>query len=170
MEARTGPVDQPGEGGLESDWSAETVAAVFRALESIDKNVSPQLARSVQARINAVKLIGREFGLLTESESAEVLGPGVDNDLHYFTLRYRGQTLYPGFLFEPLPTGAGAKRMLPLLRDLKEIADKYKRDGSDVVFWLTSPSSWFADGGRPVDHLNEPSRVLAAFEDSVGTQ
>lgn len=153
MQAKAGPVDQPDGGELESDWSPETVAAVFRALEGIDKNVSPQLARSVQARINAIKLIDREFGLLTESESEEVLGRSVDSALHYFKLRYRGQTLYPGFLFESVPTCAGSKRMLPLLRDLKEVAVKYDRDGSDVVFWMTSPSSWFAGGGAPCRSL-----------------
>jgi hypothetical protein len=33
---------------------------------------------------------------------------------------------------------------------------------------MTSPTTWFADEGRPVDHLDEPPLVIAAFEDQAG--
>lgn len=56
------------------------------------------------------------------------------------------------------------------MQDLKTIADKYGWNGSDIVLWMTSPTTWFADGGRTVDHLDEPARVLAAFEDEAGAQ
>jgi hypothetical protein len=152
------------------DYSPETIAALFRALESIDADVSPQLVRSVQSTINVVKDIGREFGLMTESEILGLLGPGNNPDAHDFTLRYRSQTLYPGFLFEPSPDGPGPMRERPLMKDLKKIADKYGWNGSDVVLWMTSPTTWFADEGRPVDYLDEPARVLGAFEDEAGDQ
>jgi hypothetical protein len=164
------PADETDGDGVVGDWSPEAVAALFRALEGIDADVSPQLARSVQATINAVKHIGREFGFLTESEALTALGPGNDAEAHDFTLRYRGQTLYPRFVFEPSPGGAGSMRMRPLMKDLKKIADEYGWNGSDVVLWMTSPTAWFADEGRPVDHLDDPPRVLAAFEDAAGAQ
>lgn len=170
MDPPAGPADQTDTGDIESDQSAETVAAVFRALESVDVDVSPQLARSVQATINAVKRVGREFGLLTESEAREALEPGEDSNAYGFTLRYRGQTLYPGFLFESSPAGAGLMRVRPVIKDLKKIADEYGWSGSDVVLWMTSPTTWFTDQRRPVDHLDEHSRILAAFEDQAGAQ
>ena len=165
-----GPADETDDDGVVGDWSPETVAALFRALEGVDADVSPQLARSVQATINAVKHIGREFGFLTESEALSALGPDSDPDAHEFTLRYRSQTLYPRFLFESSPDGAGSMQMRPLMKDLKKIADEYGWNGSDVVLWMTSPTIWFADEGRPVDHFDEPARVLGAFEDEAADQ
>ena len=170
MASPTGPADESDDGEVVRDYSPETIAALFRALESIDADVSPQLVRSVQSTINVVKDIGREFGLMTESEILGLLGPGNNPDAHDFTLRYRDQTLYPGFLFEPSPDGPGPMRVRPLMKDLKKIADKYGWNGSDVVLWMTSPTTWFADEGRPVDHLDEPARVLGAFEDEAGDQ
>jgi hypothetical protein len=139
-------------------------------LESVDGDVSPQLARSVQAMINVVKQIGREFGLLTEDEAHAALGQGNAADLRDFGVRYRGETLYPGFLLEPSPGSEAPMRVRPLLKDLKEIASEYGWDGQDIVFWMTSPTTLFADHGRPVDHLYEPAEVIAAFTDAAGGQ
>lgn len=61
-------------------------------------------------------------------------------------------------------------RVRPLLRDLKKIADEYGWDGADVVLWMTFPTTWFEDGSRLVEHLDEPARVTAAFEDQAGGQ
>ncbi|MFF2246198.1 hypothetical protein ACFVTM_18710 [Arthrobacter sp. NPDC058130] len=162
--------DENNDGQLLPDYSRETVAAVFRALESVEADVSPQLVRSVQATINAVKRVGREFGFLTASEVRDALGPGNEAEAHDFALRYRGQELYPKFLFEQSSSGNGSVRVRPLMQDLKTIADEYSWDGADVVLWMTSPTTWFADEGRPVDHLDEPARVLAAFEDEAGAR
>jgi hypothetical protein len=165
-----GPSDETDHGEVVPDYSPETLAALFRALESVEADVSPQLVRSVQATINAVKRVGREFGFLTASEVRDVLGAENEGDAHDFLLRYRGQELYPRFLFEPSSGGAGSMRVRPLIQDLKTIADKYGWDGADVVLWMASVTTWFAGGGRPVDHLDEPPRVLAAFEDQAGAQ
>lgn len=170
MEPASAAADHPGDGGDERGRAAETVAAVFRALESVEGDVSPQLARAVQATINAVKQIEREFGLLTERDVRDALGSGMVSEALGFVLHYRGQDLYPGFLFEPLPTAGGTKRVRPLMKDLKKVADKYGLDGTDVVLWMTSPTTWFADERRPVDHLDEPARIIAALEDEAGIQ
>lgn len=170
MAPSAGPSDQHDTGDATSARSAEPITALFRALESVDGDVSPQPARAVQATINVVKQIGREFGLLTESEARVALGPGNATDVLDFGLRYRGQTLYPGFLFQPSPDGEGSMRVRPLLKDLKKIASECGWDGQDVVFWMTSPTTWFADHRRPVDHLEEPAAVIAALTDAAGTQ
>ncbi|MFS0717318.1 hypothetical protein ABC337_12850 [Arthrobacter sp. 1P04PC] len=136
----------------------------------MDGDVSPQLARSVQAQINLVKQIGREFGLLTEDDAQAALGQVNATDLPDFGVRYRGETLYPGFLFEPSPCGEVPMSVRPLLKDLKEIASEYGWSGQSTVFWMTSPTTYFADDGRPVDHLDEPARVIAAFTDAAGSR
>jgi hypothetical protein len=53
------------------------------------------------------------------------------------------------------------------MKDLKNIADEHGWNGADVVLWMASPTTWFADGGRPVEHLEEPAGILAAFEDEA---
>jgi hypothetical protein len=164
MRSDVGPADRNDGGGFVGDWSKETIAALFRALEGIDADVSPALARSVQGAINVVKQVGREFGFLTEAEARDVFGPGNDWGAQDFALRYRGQRLYPGFLFERSPSSAGSMRVRPLMKDLKKIADEYGWTGSDVVIWMASPTTWFAEEDRPVDHFEEPARILAAFE------
>jgi hypothetical protein len=170
MAAPAGPSDQHGSGDTVRARSAEPIAAVFRALESVDGDVSPQLARSVQATINLVKQIGREFGLLTESEAQAALGGGNATDLTDFGVRYRGETLYPGFLFEPSPGREVPMRVRPLLKDLQKIASESGWDGQDIIFWMASPTTWFADHARPVDHLHEPAEVIAALTDAAGGQ
>lgn len=169
MTAPSGPSDRHGGDDTARARSAETTTAVFRALESVDGDVSPQLARSVQAQINLVKQIGREFGLLTEAEARAILGGANAPDLPDFWVRYRGETLYPGFLFEPSPGREAPKKVRPLFKELKEVAGEYGRSGHDVIFWMTSPTTYFADEGRPVDHLDEPAKVVAAFEDAAGS-
>lgn len=124
----------------------------------------------MQATINAVKHVGREFGFLTETEVRDVAGPKNSSDAHDFALQYRGQELYPGFLFEPSSSGVGSMRVRPLMKDLKKIADEYDWNGRDIVFWMASPTTWFSDEGRPVDHLDEPARVIAAFKDAASAQ
>jgi hypothetical protein len=119
--------------------STEPLAALIRALESVDGDISSQLARSVQATINLVKNIGREFGLLTASEARATLGRGA-TDLPDLWVRYRGETLYPGFLFETSPGREVPMRVRPLLNDLQKIASQHGWDGQDIVFWMTACS------------------------------
>lgn len=165
MTEPAGPSDRREAGDTVRARSAEITTAVFRALESVDGDVSPQLARSVQAHINLVKQIGREFGLLTEKEAQVMLGGENAPDLPGFWVRHRGETLYPAFLFEPSPGREAPMRVRPLFKDLKEIASEYDWSGQSVVLWMTSPTTFFADHGRPVEHLHEPAKIIAAFED-----
>ncbi|MFK4298473.1 hypothetical protein ABH924_003642 [Arthrobacter sp. GAS37] len=58
MAPPAGPSDQHETGDRARARSAEPIDALFRALESVDGDVSPQLARAVQATINLGKQIG----------------------------------------------------------------------------------------------------------------
>jgi hypothetical protein len=56
----------------------------------------------------------------------------------------------------------------PLLERLAPIAAKYGRPERDVLFWLRSPTTYFADEGRPVDHLHEPDEVVRIADAAWG--
>jgi hypothetical protein len=123
------------------------MAAVFRALESVDAEVSPELASSVQATINLIRSIGRDYGLLTEDEVRVALGLAPRDALPLvFAVPYRGQDLYPAFLLEPAPDHADVQRVRPVVAELGKVADERGWDGTDVIFWLVSPTTWFTDG------------------------
>jgi hypothetical protein len=157
--------------GHDSDQRRESTAAVFRALENVGADVSPQLARAVQATINLIRRIGRDYGLLTENEVRTALGVAPEDEFPFvIAVPYQGQTLYPAFLFEASPGHVDVRRVRPVVADLARLADEYGWDGTDVVFWLVSPTTWFTDGGLPVDHFDEPDRVLAAFDDAAGAE
>jgi hypothetical protein len=157
--------------GRESEQRREATAAVFRALENVDADVSPQLARAVQATINLIRRIGRDYGLLTGDEVRAALGLVPGDVLPFvFAVPYRGRIQYPAFLFERAPGHVDVRRVRSVVAELGRLADEYGWDGTDVVFWLVSPTTWFADGGLPVDHFDEPDRVLAAFDSAAGAE
>jgi hypothetical protein len=162
---------QPASGGHDIDQRREATTAVFRALEGVDADVSPELASSVQATINLIRSIDREYGLLTEDAVRTVLGLAPGDALPLvFAVLYRGQDLYPGFLFEPAPDREGVQRVRPVVAELGKLAKEHGWDGTDVVFWLVSPTTWFTGGGLPLDYLDEPPRILAAFDNAAGEE
>lgn len=149
----------------------EAVKAAFLALENVDEFVSPEIARSVQATINRIRKIGRDYGLLTEEIVRSELDLTFGDVLpRLFSVTYREQKLYPAFLFESSSDKPGKQRVRPVVAELGKLADKYEWDDSSVAFWLVTPSTWFAPGDLPVDHINDTSRLLIAFESSVGVQ
>lgn len=81
-----------------------------------------------------------------------------------FAVPYLGQDLYPAFLFEPAPDRKDVQRVRPVVAELGKLAGEHGRDGTDVIFRLVAPTTWFTDGGLPLDHLNEPDRVLVALD------
>jgi len=48
----------------------------------------------------------------------------------------------------------------PLLERLTPIAEKHGWPERDVLYWLRSPTTYFADEQRPVDHLDEPDEIV----------
>ncbi|MEX5234973.1 hypothetical protein [Kocuria arenosa] len=51
---------------------------------------------------------------------------------------------------------------------LLEISRRYDVPDEDVVLWLCSWSSLFAEHDRPVDHPDDPQTLLAAARDEFG--
>jgi hypothetical protein len=131
--------------------------------------VSPQTARRLQAAENIWRSIDGEFGMLTSIEVAELLGSRKPNRSIASTLRSDGSIVgimrgnsyrFPGFQFD---TDKAA--VVPVMPKLIALARENGRSDEDLVFWLTSPSSLFHEQDRPVDHLHEEERVLAAAKD-----
>ncbi|MFD1210740.1 hypothetical protein ACFQ36_01625 [Arthrobacter sp. GCM10027362] len=131
--------------------------------------VSPQLARSLQACTNAWKRIESEFGLLSSGQVAELLGRSAENRNLASKKRRAGKILgvargntyrYPGFQFDR-DRGTVRRVIEPLIA----LAGENGWPPEDVVLWLCAPSTYFHEADRPVDHLEEPERLLAAAQD-----
>jgi len=126
--------------------------------------------RSMQVR-SATERVWREieveFRLLTSSEVATAIGLKSNNRLRVLALHQRGDLLgvrrlnsyrYPGFQFEANGT------IHPVIRSLVIAMQEGRWSEESFIIWLCSPSRAFADGRRPVDHLDDPNLVSVAEE------
>ena len=147
----------------------DSVNALGAAMSAIPSAVSPQKARSLQAAENIWRNIDREYGMLTSVEVAELLGSRKPNRSIASTLRNEGTIVgimrgnsyrFPGFQFD-----ADQGAVVPVMPKLIAVARENERSDEDLVFWMTSASSFFREQDRPVDHLREEDRVLAAAVD-----
>lgn len=143
-----------------------SVHALGPAMAANREPTSPQLARSLQAEVNAWKQIEGEFGLLSSSEVAELLGASPNNRNLASEKRRAGKILavgrgntfrYPGFQFD-------RRRGIvhPIIEELIALATGADWPQEDLLLWLCSPSTYFHEADRPVDHLTEPERLLEA--------
>ena len=157
--------------GLDALWSTVRagVHALGAAMTTSPVAVSPQTARSLQAAENIWRSIEREFGMLSSMEVAELLGSrkpnrslasGLRNDGSIVGIMRGNAYRFPGFQFDA-DNGAVVAAMPKLIA----LARENERSDEDLVYWLTSPSSLFHEQDRPVDHLHEEERVLAAARD-----
>ena len=146
--------------------SANSLGAAMAASAN---TVSPQMARSLQAAENTLRRIEHEFGLLTSVEVAELLGSRKPNRSVAAAQRAAGQIVgimrgnsyrFPGFQFD-----REAASVLPVIPKLIALARENDRSDEDLIFWLYSPSSFFPEKDRPVDHIRQEDRVLAAAVD-----
>jgi len=131
-------------------------------------NQQPPTPSSTQVQ-SATERIWRdiegEFGLLTTPEVATTLGLKSNNRHQVSVLHRRGDLLgmrhlnayrYPGFQFEANGT------IHPVIRGLASVMREGGWSEESFIIWLCSPSRAFADGRRPVDHLNDPNLVSVA--------
>lgn len=138
------------------------------AMARIAEPLSPAVARAAQATENAIKSIEDEFGLLTSTQVAELLGSQAKGNAsrslanekrgrgELLAIRRLNKYLYPGFQFD-----CAQGRVKPLVRDLLQLADAHDWESADVVLWLVSPTSYLEDESRPVDHIDkDPELVL----------
>lgn len=145
-----------------------TLDELSNAMTRIKDPLPPAMARAAQATENAVKSIQDEFDLLTSAQVAQLLGStsgqaavrSLANDMRgrgeLLHVRRLNKYLYPGFQFNR-PLG----RVKPLVKDLMQLANANSLEPEEVALWLCSPTTYFEDGSRPVDHFDaEPDQVL----------
>lgn len=156
------------------EWARDAavgLASLTPAMTAADAPVSPQLARAAQATENAWREIDAEFGLLSSTEAAQVMGYGA-NRTWAATKRRDGQLLgvrrgggfrYPSFQLTP--------QIMPVVARLTTIARQNSWSAEAVVLWLCSPSTWLHSDQRPVDLLSsDPDAVLKAAASAMAPQ
>jgi len=136
--------------------------------------IDPAIARAVRATENAWRAVESEFGLLSSSEVDTLLGARNGNRAYAADLRKRGELLaalrnnsyvFPGFQFDH---NAGTVRdwVAPLL----VLAERYEWDTADVILWMMSPTTYFEEEDRPVDHVDDAPRVVDVAEKAWGVE
>lgn len=131
-------------------------------LEASKHPVSPQLARSIQARENWLRSIEEEFGTLSRQEVGDLRGARGSNRNMAADLQFKGKIVafrrgksfrIPAFQFTE---GGQIRAVIP---QLIAVARSAGWDDQDLLAWLTNPNLHFPDAKRPVDCLDDVDRV-----------
>jgi hypothetical protein len=151
-----------------------SMEALRPALASLAQPINPEIVAGLQSTENAWRAIEAEFGMLTGNEVAELLGSKAQGRSSYAAdkrkagkligIRRRNALVYPGFQFD-----RSAGKVREAIPALVAVIREYERTEEDLAQWLCDPSGYLG-GDRPVDHLNEPERVLAAAEGHYGVE
>lgn len=150
-----------------------SIDALGAAIAANETTLSPAMVQSLQAQENWWRKIESEHGWLSSTDTAVLLGRS-PNRTFASAQRSAGKLLgyqrgkthrYPKFQFD-LAKG----EVRPVIPKLMEVARGYGIPDEDVVLWLCSPTSAFAEQDRPVDHLDDTDRLLAAAHDEFGAQ
>lgn len=115
-----------------------------------------------------------EFGLLSLSGVDALVGARNGNQAHAADRRRRGELLaalrnnsyvFPGFQFDH-NAGTVGDWVAPLL----VLAERYERDTAGVIMWMMSPTTYFEEEDRPVDHVHDAHRVVDVAEKDWGVE
>ena len=150
-----------------------SIKVLGAAIAANPEPVSPELARSLQAEENWWRKIETDLPSLSSTEAAAKMGAKPTNRNFASAQRASGKLLgytrrnavrYPKFQFD----ARGA--VLPVIPKLIAAARAMGVSDEDLILWLASPSTLFAAQDRPVDHLDDPERLLAAARDEFGAE
>ena len=120
-------------------------------------------AAAIQSTENLWRAISDEWGLLSSSDVATLLGANSATPSYASEQRKAGRLLgvkrgqayaYPGFQFD-----RKAREVLPAVPRLIAEARAMGMDDEDLIFWLCTRSRYFG-GDRPVDHLGDQEDLL----------
>lgn len=139
-------------------YQMEGEAALGRGLGQLEVGVTAEQAYRAQATENIWRQIHREFGLYTSEQVAEIAGSTAKHGGSYASdarrdgrlmgVRRLNRMLYPGFQF-------GSSGPLPVMRRLRQSADRLEVGEQAVLLWMVAPAIWWGDESRPVDHLHD---------------
>jgi hypothetical protein len=147
---------------------ANSISALGAAIASNPDTPSPELVRSLQAEENWWRRIENELPSMSSTETAAFLGAKATNRNFASSQRTAGRLLgyprrqairYPKFQFD-VQRGT----VLPVIPELLALTRGLDVPDEDLVLWMATPSSAFADQRRPVDHLDDREQLLAAAE------
>lgn len=148
------------------------VTALGDAIHAAHVPASPSLARAIQAEQNLYDRIHEEFGLLTSTEAGARLGSrsahqrnlalAARKDGRLLAIRRGRYTLYPGFQF-------GESGARPVIEELVRVGQRHGWSETGLVQWLMSPTTYL-DGDRPVDVLEDATRLIQVAEASLGAR
>ncbi|WP_146065726.1 hypothetical protein [Arthrobacter pityocampae] len=139
----------------------KSVSDLRRLLANLDPPLSPRTVSGIADTDYLMRSIRKEFGLLSQDEALEILS--IAQAEHIFErlddrvirFNYGSAEVYPGFQFD--------RSTRTVFRVITQLL--YLRQGNftslGLACWLCSPSGYF-DGARPVDFLDQESRVLGA--------
>jgi hypothetical protein len=146
------------------------LAALTNAIEGLDAEISPQLARAVAATVRVKKEITRDFGFFSHSEVRRALDLQAEDELpDLFWIPYRKQRLLPGFQFEAVGDGA-AQRVRPVIARMKDLARERGWSDEDVVFTLVCPTTYLGDDRSFAAHMvsgHDPELLFRTFEEKM---
>lgn len=135
--------------------------------------VSPQLARALQATKNVWRNMEAEFGLLSGEEVSAAVGRAdlgqtfASNQRaagNLIGVEHRGRYRYPGFQID-----RGQRTVRPVMRDLLVVAQEAGRDEESLALWMVSPTGYL-QGVRPVDRIDDPAALLNAARQSFNVE
>lgn len=148
---------------------------ISEALVRLPRATTPEAAQRAQATENTWRAIDAEFGLLSSTDVADRVGKAGRSYAHQrrtagqlLAVRRGGRDYYPGF--QVTATGPS-----PVIADLATEARELGVREASVLLWMVAPATWWdglgPDGtNRPVDHLDRPEEILAAFHSTFGDQ
>lgn len=152
---------------------ARAAQVLRRSLASLTQEVSPEVASRAQATENAWREIGREFGMLTAAEVADLVGSASKSRKSYAAdarqagrilgVKRMNKFLYPAFQFEDA-------KPRPVIQRLRDAAEQFGVSDESILLWLTAPTTWWGNTSRPLDHFSEPDEVIEAFESHYGAE
>jgi hypothetical protein len=155
-----------------TERTARSVAALGEAIHAAHVTASPALARATQAEQNLYDSIAAEFGLLSSAEAGDRMGSraaarrnaatAARREGRLLALRRGGYRLFPTFQFDQ-------HGVRPVIAELIELARRHEWSEIGLIEWLCSPTTYL-EGGRPVDIIDDPARLLRVAQDALGVQ
>lgn len=165
-------------GGLESlhatarQASAQMLVSLQlnRSLASLSGTVTPAAAARAAATESLWRQIEHEHGLLTADEVRQLAGAkgktyasDKRHSGHLLGVKRLNRILYPGFQFD-------GEAPRPVMGQLHRAAAQYEVPEEAVLLWMASPTTWWGEDTRPVDHLEDTDGILGAFRSRFGTE
>lgn len=128
-------------------------------LGPIDAQMSPQMARSIKASTDRWHQAMKDHRFLNGAELDDM--PVDRGEGKVLRVGEGDAALYPEFQFD------GAGQVRPVILDLISLEKNADWSMQSLVLWLMTPTGAF-DDEAPVNHLDEPEKILAAAHSRFG--